>query len=228
MPRLKALGHACFILSAGERRVIFDPWLAENPEAACGPDDVEADAILVTHGHDDHLGDAISISKRLGVPVIAPYELTLYCGRFGCPTVPLQIGGGEQFEFGHVKLTQALHTSTVVRGDEVEYVGMPCGFIVTMGGAAVYHAGDTGVFGDMRLLGQLHDLRAAILPIGDKWTMGPSDALVAAEMLNADLVVPMHYGTFEGIEQDVNRFAEGLRARNIMCVVLKPGEEVEI
>lgn len=229
MPKLKALGHACFTLSAGEHSVIFDPWLQGNPEAACGPDDVEVDAILASHGHDDHLGDAVSISKRLGVPIIAPYELTLYCGRFGCQTVPLAIGGGQSFEFGHVKLTQALHTSTVVRGDHVEYVGMACGFIVTMGGAAVYYAGDTGIFGDMKLLGELHDLRAAILPIGDKWTMGPEDALVAAEMLRADVVVPTHCGrAFDGIEQDVTQFADQLRGRNIRSLILKPGQEAEI
>jgi len=208
--------------------VLFDPWLKDNPQAACGPEEVSADAILVSHGHDDHLGDAIAISKRLGVPIIAPYELTLYCERFGCRTVPLQIGGGQQFDFGRVKLTQALHTSTIVRDGAVTYVGEPCGFVVTMGGVEVYYAGDTGLFGDMELIGRLHELRAAILPIGDKWTMGPADAVVAAEMLKAQTVVPMHYSTFEGIEQDVELFAAELGRRHMRCLILRPGEEADI
>jgi len=228
MPRLKALGHACFMLAADEHSVVFDPWLKENPEAACGPDDVEVDAILVSHGHVDHLGDAIPIAQRLGVPIVAPYELAMYCERFGCRTEALHIGGGRQFDFGHVKLTQALHGSGIVNDDHIEYTGPPCGFLVTMGGATVYYAGDTGLFSDMRLIGERHDLKAAILPIGDNFTMGPEDALVAAEMLRADVTVPMHYSAFDVIQQDPGRFAAALRKRGLKCLVLKPGQEEEI
>ncbi len=228
MPKLKALGHACFILSTDEHSVIFDPWLAENPEAACGPEEVEVDAVLVSHGHSDHLGDAIAISRRLGVPIIATFELAMYCERFGCRTVPLHIGGGRQFEFGHVKLTQAFHGSAIVNDDHIEYTGMPCGCLVTMDDRTVYYAGDTGLFSDMKLIGELNDLKAAILPIGDNFTMGPDDALRAAEMLEADLVVPMHYSAFEVIRQDPNLFAEKLRERGIACSILKPGQETEI
>jgi L-ascorbate metabolism protein UlaG (beta-lactamase superfamily) len=228
MLRLKALGHACFMLSTEKYSVIFDPWLQDNPEAVCGPGDVEVDAILVSHGHSDHLGDAIPISLRLGVPIIAPYELAMYCARFGCETAPMHIGGGRQFEFGHVKLTQAFHGSAIVNDDRIEYTGMPCGFVVTMNGTAVYYAGDTGLFSDMKLIGELNDLRVAILPIGDNFTMGPTDALVAAEMLKPDLVVPMHYSAFEVIRQDVNRFAQELRERSLDCLILRPGQEEEV
>jgi len=228
MAKLKALGHACFLFAAGGHSVVFDPWLTGNPEAACTPEDVQADAILVSHGHSDHLGDAVGISRRLGAPIVAPYELAMYCARFGCTTAPMHIGGGRQFEFGHVKLTQALHGSAVVEEDRIEYTGPPCGFVVTLGGATIYYAGDTGLFGDMQLIGRHNDLRAAILPIGDNFTMGPADAIAAAEMLHADAVVPMHYSAFDVIRQDVERFARDLALRGIRCLILRPGEEAEV
>ena len=228
MLRLKALGHACFMLSTGTHRVIFDPWLQDNPEAVCGPDEVEADAILVSHGHSDHLGDAIPIAKRLGVPIIAPYELAMYCARFGCETAPMHIGGGRQFDFGHVKLTQAFHGSAIIEEDRIEYTGPPCGFVVSVGEAAVYYAGDTGLFSDMKLIGRSRDLRAAVLPIGDNFTMGPADALVAAEMLRPGVVVPMHYSAFDVIRQDVDRFAAELGDRGLNCLILRPGQEEEL
>jgi len=229
MAKLKALGHACFVLSAGGHSVIFDPWLKDNPEAVCGPEEVTADAILVSHGHSDHLGDAIPISRRTGAPIIAPYELAMYCARKGANVAPMHIGGGRQFDFGHVKLTPALHGSAVVEEDHIEYTGMPCGFVVTLeGAAAVYYAGDTGLFSDMRLIGETSPLRAAILPIGDNFTMGPTDALRAARMLRAESIVPMHYSAFDVIRQDVDAFAEELRRSNINCLVLRPGEESEL
>jgi len=228
MPKLKALGHACFTFSTDKHSVIFDPWLRDNPEAACGPDEVETDAILVSHGHSDHLGDAIEISRRLQAPIVAPYELAMYCQRFDCEVAALHIGGGRQFEFGHVKLTQALHGSAIVNDESIEYTGPPCGFIVTMDGATIYYAGDTGLFSDMKLIGEACNLRAAILPIGDNFTMGPQDALIAAEMLRARVTVPMHYSAFEVIQQDVGRFREEMRQSGLDCLILKPGQEEEV
>ena len=225
MLRLKALGHACFMLSTDRHSIIFDPWLQDNPDAACGPEEVKADAILVSHGHSDHLGDAIPISKRLGAPIIAPYELAMYCARFGCETAPLHIGGGRQFDFGHVKLTQALHGSAVIGDDHIEYTGPPCGFVVTTEDAAVYYAGDTGLFSDMKLIGEQCKLRAAILPIGDNFTMGPGDALIAAELLRAEVTVPMHYSAFDIVRQDVHQFADDLGSKGLNCLILEPGQE---
>lgn len=228
MVKLTALGHACFMLETSSHSVIFDPWLSENPEAAIGPDEVSVDAILASHGHSDHLGDAIEIATRLGVPIIGPYELCMYCQRHGVEVAPMHIGGGRQFEFGHVRLTPALHGSAVIGEDLIEYTGPACGFVLTTEGQTVYYAGDTGISSDMALLGEMLAIDAAILPIGDNFTMGPDDAVRAAEMLGAKTVVPMHYSAFDVIEQDPHAFAERLAERNIGCVVLKPGEETEI
>ncbi len=228
MPRLRALGHACFTLSSDDHSVIFDPWLAENPEAVVAPEEVTVDAILVSHGHSDHLGDAIAIAKRLEVPIIAPYELAMYCDRFGCQTAPMHIGGGAEFDFGHVKLTQAFHGSAVITDELIEYTGPACGFLVTMDGATLYYAADTGLFSDMELIGETNDLAAAILPIGDNFTMGPDDAVIAADMLDANVIVPMHYSAFDVIVQDPEEFARRLDEIGIECVVLKPGQEMEI
>lgn len=228
MLKLKSLGHACFTLTTPQHSIIFDPWLAENPDAVCSPDEIEVDAILTSHGHSDHLGDAVAISKRLQVPIIAPFELAMYCTRLGCETAPMHIGGGRAFDFGHVKLTMATHGSAVITDDLIEYTGPPCGFLVTMDDATIYYAGDTGLFGDMELIGEMADLAAAILPIGDNFTMGPEDAIRAAEMLQADVVVPMHYSAFEIIKQDAVAFARSLDDIGIACTVLNPGEELEI
>lgn len=216
------------MITSDEGTVIFDPWLSENPEAAIAPEDVEADAILASHGHSDHLGDAIDIATRLGIPIIGPYELCMYCERHGAQVEPMHIGGGRDFDFGYVKLTQAWHGSAVIEEDHIEYTGPPCGFVVTIDERTVYYSGDTGLFGDMALIGDMNELHVAVLPIGDNFTMGPDDALRAAQMLDAEMVVPMHYSAFDVIQQDPYAFADRLKAHGINCVVLKPGEETDI
>ena len=228
MLKLTALGHACFMLETAEHSVIFDPWLSENPEAAVSQEEVSVDAILVSHGHSDHLGDAVEIATRLGVPIIGPYELCMYCARHGAEVAPMHIGGGRQFDFGHVRLTLALHGSGVIHDELIEYTGPACGFVLTAADRIVYYAGDTGIFGDMALIGEMNDIDVAILPIGDNFTMGPDHALRAAEMLRAKTVVPMHYSAFDVIEQDPHAFAERLAERGIDCTVLKPGEQMQL
>lgn len=227
MPTIKSLGHACFTLSDGSQTVIFDPFLTGNPDAICGPEDVQADAILPSHGHSDHLGDTIAIATRLGCPVIAAYELCMYCARFGCNVVPLHIGGCRTLDFGRVKLTQATHGSAVVTDDLIEYMGPAVGFIVTMGGLNVYYAGDTGLFGDMRFIGEA-GIDVAILPIGDCFTMGPEEALLAAELIKPKVVIPTHYHAFDVIQQDPDAFAAELAKRDIRCEVLSPGQELKL
>jgi L-ascorbate metabolism protein UlaG (beta-lactamase superfamily) len=226
MPTIKALGHACFTLSDGRHSIIFDPYLTDNPEAVCGPEDVQVEAVLPSHGHSDHLGDTIAIATRLGCPVIAAFELCMYCARFGCEVAPAHIGGSRTFDFGTVKLTAATHGSAVITDSLIEYTGPAVGFIVTMGGATVYYAGDTGLFGDMRLIGDA-GIDAAILPIGDCFTMGPADALRAVELIRPRLVIPTHCSAFDVIQQDAAAFAAQVEKLGAQAVVLKPGEETQ-
>jgi len=216
------MGHACFLLDDGQHRIIIDPFLRGNPSAVRSPEEVDVEAILVTHGHADHLGDAIEISRRCNAPVIAPFELAKYCERLGASVHPMHIGGSHAFPFGRVKLTIAHHGSAVVE-QNAEYTGNPCGFLITMGGKTLYHAGDTGIFSDMRLIGELNDIDAALLPIGDNFTMGPKDASIAAGFLKAKIVIPMHYNTWELIAQDAEAFSKTLPECST-GIILQPGE----
>jgi len=226
MPTIKSLGHACFTLSDGAHSVIFDPYLRDNPDAVCGPEAIAVDAVLPSHGHSDRLGDTIEIATRLGCPVIAAYELCMYCARFGCEVAPLHIGGGRTFDFGAVKLTQAWHGSAVI-GETIEYTGPAVGFLVTMGGLKVYYAGDTGLFGDMQLIGD-EGVDVAVLPIGDCFTMGPADAVKAASLIRPKVVIPTHYHAFDVIQQDAGAFAAELGKQEIRCEVLSPGQELKL
>jgi len=224
---IKSLGHACFTLSTEEHSIVFDPFLRDNPEAICQPEELIVDAVLPSHGHSDHLGDTIEIATRLGCPVISAYELCMYCARQGCEVAPLHIGGSRTFDFGTVKLTPAWHGSAVIGEHMIEYTGPAVGFIVTMSDIKVYFAGDTGLFSDMRLIGA-QGLDVAILPIGDCFTMGPEDAIQAAQWLNPKLVIPTHFSAFEVVRQDPYAFAQSLEKVGIRCVVLRPGDELKI
>lgn len=227
MPTLRYLGHCCFTLSDGTHRLIFDPWLSAYPDAAASPDEVEVDFVLPSHGHSDHLGDSISIAKRCGATIVAPYELAMYCKRHGAEVHPLHIGGGHAFPFGYVKLTQATHGSAVVTDELIEYTGPAAGFLVTMGDSVVYFAGDTGLFGDMRLIGDRNALDMAMLPIGDNFTMGVDDAAEATRLLHPKTVVPMHYDANDYIRKDPQLFVEKVKGL-ADCVVMRPGERLEI
>jgi len=221
---IRSLGHACFTASDGKCTVIFDPFLEGNPEAAVSPAEVQADAVLPSHGHSDHLGDAIPIARRLGVPIIAPYELAMYCQRHGAQVVPLHIGGGTDLPWGRVKLTFATHGSAIVEDDHIEYTGPPCGFLVTMSDQTIYYAGDTGLFGDMKLIGEAA-IDVAILPIGDTFTMDIGDAVKAVELLRPRAVIPTHYSAFEPIRKDPEEFARRVAPLGVRCVILSPGQE---
>ena len=219
--KVKYLGHACFQFDDGQYKVLVDPFLTGNPVAAESPDKVEADYIFVTHGHGDHIGDALAIAKRTGAVICTTVDLAeAMMQGTGLEIVTGNIGGTISFPFGTAKYFQALHGSGAAGT-------VSCGFIFEIGKRKIYHAGDTGLTMDMQLLAD-EELDAALLPIGDYYTMGPKDAVRAAEMLRAKVVIPMQYSTFRHIRQDPARFVRALEDKGMEGIVVKPGEIIEL
>ena len=219
--KVKFLGHACFQFDDGQYKVLVDPFLTGNPAAAQSAEEVEADYIFVTHGHGDHIGDAIAIAKRTGAVICTTVDLAEAAMQgTGLEIVTGNIGGTISFPFGMAKYFQAFHGSGAAGT-------VSCGFIFGIGGRKIYHAGDTGLTMDMQLL-QDEELDAALLPIGDFYTMGPKDAVRAAQMIQPKVVIPMHYSTFDHIRQDPEQFVRALEEKELEGIVLKPGEAVEI
>jgi L-ascorbate metabolism protein UlaG (beta-lactamase superfamily) len=229
MPRVTFLGHSCCTVQADGHTVLIDPFLTGNPLAAARPDQIDPTAILVSHGHNDHIGDAIDIARRTGATVVANFEIATWCQQAGVNAHPMHIGGAHTFGWGWVKLTPAWHGSTLIDDQGFHTLGTPTGFLLRMGGRTVYHSGDTALFGDMALIGRRHPIDLALLPIGDNFTMGPEDALEAIRLLQPRRVVPIHYNTFDVIAQDPRAFARQVAAETkAECVVLAPGESVEV
>lgn len=224
--KLTWYGHATLGLEVDGQNVLVDPFLAGNPAASTGPESLEPEWILISHGHDDHVADAIEIAKRSGAKVISNDEIANWFERNGVEAHHQHIGGGFNYPFGYLKLTQALHGSCLPDGT---YGGNPAGFLLTTkDGKKIYMACDTGLFGDMRLIGD-EGIDLAVLPIGDNYTMGPDDALRAVEFLRPKHVIPVHYSTFELIKQDPNAWAERVRSETDAEVhVLKPGESLTL
>lgn len=225
MPQVTFLGHSCVMITEGKHKLIIDPFLTDNPQASAKADDIEVTHILISHGHGDHVGDAVSIAKRNKATVIANFELANYCAAEGCDIHPMHIGGRHDFDFGSLKLTIAHHGGGA-GPDASRYTGPPVGFLVTIGGKTIYHPGDTGLFYDMKLIGDMNQIDLAFLPIGDNFTMGIDDAAKAVEFLRPKKVVPFHYGTWPVIEEKPETFAAKVKEAEV--VVLKPGESLTL
>jgi L-ascorbate metabolism protein UlaG (beta-lactamase superfamily) len=215
-------GHAALTLDVDGTILLVDPYLSDNPAAETGPENVKADYILISHGHGDHVGDAVEIAKRTGAMVITNFEIANWMGDRGLEVHPQHLGGGFEYPFGYLKLTLALHGSALPDGS---YGGNPAGFLLTTKDEKkIYLACDTGLFGDMRLIGE-EGIDLAVLPIGDNFTMGPKDALRAVEFIHPKHVIPVHYNTWDLIAQDPNAWADKVEAQTDAKVhVLEPGE----
>jgi L-ascorbate metabolism protein UlaG (beta-lactamase superfamily) len=220
------LGHAALAVNTGGHRLLVDPFLTGNPKASTTADEVEADFILVSHGHGDHVGDTVSIAKRTGALVITNAEISGWLGNQDVKSHGQHLGGGYQHPFGYLKLTLAIHGSGLPDGS---YGGNPAGFLLTTNeGMKIYMACDTGLFGDMQLIGD-EGIDLAVIPIGDNYTMGPEDALKAVKLLRPKHVIPIHYNTFEVIAQDPNAWAKRVEEdTNTQVHVLEPGESLNL
>ena len=222
---LRYLGHAAIQLTDGDTTVLVDPFLTGNPKAAVTADEVEATAILLTHGHVDHLGDTVAIAKRTGATVQAITEIAREIGEEGIEVFDTNLGGKHDYAWGSARLVPAWHTSTTPSGT----VSAPGGLVIELGGKRVYHVGDTALFSDLQLVKRYGRINVALVPIGGHYTMDRFDAVTAAEWIGADLVVPVHYDTFPPIETDAAAFKQDVEHAGFAQVtLLAPGESVSL
>ncbi len=224
--KLRYFSHSAFQLTTDAgKKILIDPFLSGNPTSPVKANDVEADYIILTHAHGDHIGDSFEIAKRCGSTFICVNELANYCISKGFKAHNMHIGGSHNFDFGRVKFTIAHHGSLT---PDNHYAGEPAGVIIWADGKSVYHTGDTGLFYDMKLIGEMNPVDYMLLPIGDNFTMGITDAVKAVEMVSPKLAIPMHYNTFPVIETDPDQFKKMVEQKGLKAKVLKFGEEIEL
>jgi L-ascorbate metabolism protein UlaG (beta-lactamase superfamily) len=224
--KLKYLSHSSFLITTNDgKKILIDPFLDDNPIAPVKSKDIDADFIVLTHGHGDHLGDAFKIAERCKPLFICVNELANYCADKGFDAHNMHIGGSHEFEFGKVKFTIAHHGSMT---PDNYYAGEPAGVILTIDGKNIYHTGDTGLFYDMKLIGEMTSIDYMLLPIGDNFTMGIEDAVKAVELTNPKTAIPIHYNTFPVIEADPNEFKTKVEAKNKKAIVMEFGQEIEL
>jgi L-ascorbate metabolism protein UlaG (beta-lactamase superfamily) len=218
---IRFLGHAAFALENDGKTILIDPFLTGNPKAAATAEEVAADAILLTHGHADHIGDTVAIAKRTGAPVVAIVEIARELEQDGVQVFDPNIGGTIELDWGSVRLTPAWHTSTTPKGT----ANVPAGLVIEIGDKRIYHLGDTGLFSDLALPKHRGHLDVALMCIGGHYTMDRFDAVVACELVGADQVIPCHYDTFPPVETDAQAFKSDVQnAGYSEVVILAPGD----
>jgi L-ascorbate metabolism protein UlaG (beta-lactamase superfamily) len=214
MGYVRWFGHAAFEINIDGVKVLIDPWIS-NPLSNVKVDELKnIDLILVSHDHFDHLGDAVEIAGRTGAQILSVPELSNYLKDQGLNTIGMNIGGTAEFKGLKITMTQAFHTSSR---------GFPVGYVIKGRESSIYHTGDTGLFGDMKIIGELYKPKISLLPIGGYYTMGIDEALVAIDLIKPETVIPMHYNTFPVIKADVEKFKELTAGKGVKCIVLKPG-----
>ena len=222
------LGHATFLLqSPGGKKILFDPWVTGNPTSPESAKKLgQLDLILITHGHSDHTGDAVSIGRSSGAQIVAPFEVSVWLQQKGLKSVTGMNPGGTLKVLGlQVTMVPAMHSSSVEEDGRIIYLGVATGYVITFeDGLTIYYSGDTSIFGDMRLIGEMYSPSIAFLPIGDLYTMGPEQAAKACELLGVKQVVPMHYGTFPALTGTPAKLRELVAPRGVQVLELKPGE----
>ena len=221
-------GHSCFSIYTASAHLIIDPFLNNSPVADVSATELSPDYVLITHGHSDHFGDALELGQK-GATIISTAEIAEYCENKQLPNIhSMQIGGGYPFPFGYVKMTPATHGSMITEDGKPIAAGCPGGFLIKADGLTLYHAGDTGLTMEMELLARFESIDLALLPIGGNFTMDPTDALRALQILKPRYVIPMHYNTFPLIAQDAHIFAKAAKDLGIDCIVLTPGKSYEL
>lgn len=226
--RLTYFGHSAFLLEVSGARLVFDPWLRENPHSSIDPAAVPCDFVLCSHAHDDHIADALELACTHHAQIVASYELALHFEAQGARVIDLMPGGGVNLSFGRIEMTPAIHSSALElpNGDN-KSMGVAGGFVIRAAGKSLYHAGDTALFSDMQLIGR-HGLDVALIPIGDFYTMGPRDALHALDFLRPRLAVPMHYNSNEKIFVDPHAFAADAARASHNVRVMAPAETLAL
>lgn len=222
---LRYLGHSAFYIKKGDYGILIDPFLSQNPSANFDLNKEKVTHILVTHGHGDHLGDAIPISKATGAQVVAVFELANYCASKGANALPVGLGCDIKLGWGSACFLPAVHTSSLPDGG---YAGVAAGILLDIDGVKIFHAGDTALSQEMILIKEVYQPYFALLPIGGHYTMGIKEAAIAAKLLGAKEIIPMHYNTFDVIKTNTKEFDILIENQNQKCIVLKPNESIEI
>ena len=230
--KLRWFGHSAFeITSAENLKILIDPFISNNPVSPVKVEEIDADVICVTHGHADHFGDTMEIANRTGAVIIGNHEHSVYLARQGFDTEGMNIGGSIKLHNIGITMVEAKHSSDMDFIEEIGAGGNPCGYIIQLeNGRKIYHTGDTGIFSDMRnVIAIIYKPDILLIPIGDRYTMGPMEAAIASQWINPELVIPMHYNTFPVIQQNPREFAERVESSNpeIKVIILEPGQIYE-